>query len=114
MGETRRQQLNRQVSLTTRLAATALLVGVAVIGCGHGNAGSTQTATPAAQSSQIDQAGPSVSPDASASASDSAVPSAAINPAATPDPLDSPLNSVNQLLNGINSSLQDSGSGGGE
>ena len=111
--------MNRQVSLTTRLAATVLLVGVAVVGCGHGNAGSSQVAgsTPTAQSSQVDQAGPSTSPDVSPSATDSAAPSAsamAVNPVATPDPLDSPLNNVNQLLNGINSSLQDSGSGGGE
>ena len=109
--------MNRQISLTTRLAAAALLVGVAVIGCGHGNAASTQAAgfTPAAQSRPVNQASPSTSP--SASATDSAVPSAstvAVDQAATPDPLDSPLNSVNQLLNGINSSLQDSGSGGGE
>jgi hypothetical protein len=111
--------LNRQLSLSARLAATALLVGVAVVGCGHGNAGSSQAAgsTPAPQSSQVDQAGPSISPAVSATPTDSAVPTAssmAINPVATPDPLDSPLNSVNQLLNGINSSLQDSGSGGGE
>jgi hypothetical protein len=111
--------LNRQLSLTTRLAATVLLVGVAVVGCGRGNAEPSQVAgpTPAAQSSQGDQAGPSISPDASPSATDSAAPSAsavAVNPVATPDPVDSPLNNVDQLLNGINSSIQDSGSGGGE
>jgi hypothetical protein len=112
--------LNRQVSLTTRLAATALLVGVAAVGCsGHGSPASSLAAgsNPTPQSSQVDQAGASISPSPSGSAADSATPSAsdvAINPVATPDPIDSPLNSVNQLLNGINSSLQDSGSGGGE
>ena len=113
--------MNRQVSLTTRLAATALLVGVAAVGC-SGRGGHTATTqpvapTPTAQPSLVDQASPSISAVPSASDTDTSVPSAsavAVNQVASPDPLDSPFNDLNQLINGINGSLQDAGSGGGE
>ena len=118
-------QVHRQASSVTRLAAVALLVGIAVIGCAkHDGAATPAGSTPAAVSSQVDQTTPApvqVVSD-SATPTDSAVPSPSSDagtsaaPAATPDPLVNEINSLNNLINGVNGSLSggDAGTSGGE
>ena len=115
--------MRHQVSVTTRLAATLLLVGIAAVGCaGHGGTCTDQSAGAGqAQTSQVDQMSPTPSASPSDGAMDSATPSDSAagqgaNPAATPDPLDSQLSGLDNLLNGINSSISssDPGSAGGE
>jgi hypothetical protein len=118
-------QLNRQVSVITRLAAILLLAGIATVGCaGHNGAGAGQAAgsTPAIHSSQVDQTTPTLAPTPTESAMDSPTPSSSVAtsqadaPGATPDPLDSQLSGIENLLNGVNNSLSgsDAGSSGGE
>jgi hypothetical protein len=117
-------QVHRQVSSVTGLAAVALLVGIAVIGCAkHDGAPATAGSTPAAVSSQVDQPTFALTPDASdtPAPADSASPSpssdaAASNAPATPDPLDSEINALNNLINGVNGSVSgsDTGASGGE
>jgi hypothetical protein len=117
-------QVDRQASSVTRLAAVALLVGIAVIGCArHDGAVVPAGSTPAPQASQVDQAAPtptdaavdSAAPTDSASPSPSDVPSPSAAAAATPDPLDSEISNLNNLINGVNSSLSGGGAGtGGE
>jgi hypothetical protein len=118
-------QVDRHSSSVTRLAAVALLVGVAVVGCArHNGAETTAAPTPAAQSSQVVQIASTPEPTAtdipaltdSASPGDSADPNATAAAPATPDPLDSELSNLNTLINGVNSSVSsgDAGTSGGE
>lgn len=114
--------MNRQVGSINRLAAVALLVGLAATGCGwHTGAGADQPEgpTPATQPSQLDQSTPTLAPAESPSESPapSDSPSAGSSADAnTPDPIDSQLSALDNLLNGINSSLSgsDPDSSGGE
>jgi hypothetical protein len=123
------RQVDRQISSVTRLAATALLVGLAVLGCARqgGNEPGRQADAPAAGSalsSQVVQAAPTlaptdaptpaamVSPTPSGSAAPATnAPAQTDAPAATPDPLDGQLANINNLLNGINSSIAGSDAG---
>ena len=115
-------QVHRQASSVTRLAAVALLVGIAVIGCAkHDGAATPAGSTPLVQASQVDQTTPAPTPAASdtAAPTDSASPSPSSDagaPATTPDPLVNEINTLNNLINGINSSLSggDAGTSGGE
>jgi hypothetical protein len=116
-----------QLSSVTRLAATALLVGLAVVACGRPNdAGGNQTAnsTPVAQQSQADQGAATLAPtpvDAATSVpatsdttTDSAAAAAPSAAAGTADPLDNQLSNLQNLLNGVNGSLSGSDTSGGE
>lgn len=116
--------MNREISVTTRLAATLLLVSIAAVGCAGQSRPSTglsgdPISTP---SSQVDQATPTLAPSPSDAPSESPAPvdsASAIqggSAVATPDPLDSQLSGLDNLLNGLNSSLSssDSGSASGE
>lgn len=115
--------MNRQFRRVTRLAATTLLVGVAVLACskptGTGSsqpAGSTLTAL----QSQTDQAAATLvlapSDAATGSAAAAASPSAATTAAgaAAGDPLDTQLSNLDDLLNGVNGSLSGSDASAGE
>ena len=110
--------LNRQVSTATRLAATALLVGLAAVACsGRGNGAANQAGTTAPIPAVTTT--PMASPTMTVAPTDSAVPSdspAGIDAPATPDPLDSDLSGIQNLLNGVNDQLSgnDPGSAGGE
>lgn len=116
-----------QLSSVTRFAATALLVGLAVVACGRPNeAGGNQTpdSTPVAQQSQADQATPTLAPtptDAATSvpapsdaATDSAAAAAPSAAAGTADQLDTQISNLENLLNGVNGSLSGSDTSGGE
>jgi hypothetical protein len=116
-------QVNRQLTSVTRLAATALLVGLVAVACGQpGDATTGQPAvsTPAAQQSQADQAAATLAPTPISALTDSAA--AATSPAsaataagaAAGDPLDAQLSNLDSLLNGINGSLSGSDTSGGE
>jgi hypothetical protein len=118
-------QVDRHCSSVTRLAALALLVAAAVIGCArHDGAGTAAVATPTSQSSQVVQTAPTPEPTATdaPAPTEAAVPSesADANPttaaAATPDPLDNELSNLNSLINGVNGSVSngDAGTAGGE
>jgi hypothetical protein len=118
-------QVDRHSNSVTRLAAVALLVGAAVIGCArHDGAGTAAVSTPTSQSSQVVQTAPTPEPTATDSPApiEAAVPSdsADANPTAvapaTPDPLDSELSNLNTLINGVNGSVSngDAGTAGGE
>src|ERR1035437_1094299 len=97
------RQVHRQVSSVPRLAAAALLVGLAVVGCArHGGSGTAQpadqsTVPAAAQPSEVAQSAPTLAPTPA--------------PTATPDPLDGQLSNLDNLLNGINGSLSGSDAG---
>jgi hypothetical protein len=115
--------VHRQGSSVTRLAAVALLVGVAVIGCArHDSPVTTAGSTPALQSSPATATSTPVSivtasaPIDAASPSESTDPSPTAAAAVTPDPLDSELSNLNNLINGVNSSVSgsDAGTSGGE
>jgi hypothetical protein len=118
--------VNRHLSSAGRLAATALLVGVAVVACGRPNgAAQTQpTAAPTAQQSVADQPAATVQPTAADAATDTPTPTAGATdptgassaPAAvtTADPLDAQLSNLDNLLNGVNGSLSGSDASGGE
>jgi hypothetical protein len=101
--------VNRQLSSATRLAATALLVGIAVVGCARHDAGSGPTA-PVAQPSQA-AAAPTLAPNPTQAAISTGTPAATDTATTTPDPLDSQLTNLQNLLNGIDSSLSGSDAG---
>jgi hypothetical protein len=110
--------LDRAVSTATRLAATALLVGLTAMACsGHGNGAENLAGTtppnPVVTTTPVASPTPTVAPTDTAVPSDSA---AAIDAPATPDPLDSDLSGIQNLLNGVNDQLSgnDAGSAGGE
>ena len=110
--------MKRPVSTATRLAATALLVGLAAVACsGRGNAAGNQAGTTPA--TPVVTTTPEASPTLTVVPTDTAVPSdspAGIDAPATPDPLDSDLSGIQNLLNGVNDQLSgnDPGSAGGE
>jgi hypothetical protein len=116
-------QVHRQVSSLPRLATMVLLVGIVAGGCAK-QAGTVPVqaagSTPAAQSSPVVAVAPTLvstdAPSDSAAPSQTAGASAPAAPNATPDPLDSPFSELNNLLNGIDSSLSgaDAGTTGGE
>lgn len=112
--------MDRQVSPVTRLAAVALLVGIAVIGCAkHEGAVVPAGSMSAVQSSGVNEAAAtpaeSAAPTDSASPSPSSEASPTAAAAATPDPLDGLFSNLNNLINGVNSSLSGgAGTSGGE
>ena len=121
--------MNRQVISITRLAATALLVGIAVVGCAKQGSGAGQPtgSTPAALASQVAPTAPTLAPTPVGVATDpaatrpgrdrrTAAPVGTTTPNATADPLDGSFSDLGNLLNGINSSLSgaDAGASGGE
>jgi hypothetical protein len=122
--------VNRQLRSVSRLAATALLVGVAVLACGRPNGAADNgpaASMPAAQQTTADQAAVTLATTPSDAAADSPTPSdAATDPtgatsapavtaaAGTTDQLDSQLSNLDNLLNGVNGSLSGSDASGGE
>jgi hypothetical protein len=103
--------VNRQLSSVTRLAAVALLFGIAVVACGKPNdaaGGQPAGPTPTVQQSQADQAPATLAPTPTSAPTDSAA------AAATADPLDAQLSNLDTLLNGVNGSLSGSDASGGE
>jgi hypothetical protein len=117
--------VNRRLTSVTRLAATALLVGIAVMACGKPNdaaGGRPAGPTPTVQQSQADPAAATLAPTPISAATESAAPSDAPtnSPAATAagagasDPLDAQLSNLDNLLDGINGSLSGSDTSGGE
>jgi hypothetical protein len=93
----------------TRLAATALLVSVAVLGCATHNrtgagAGQPAVSVPAAGPSQVVETAPTLTPTLTPT------------PAAASDSIDSQLSDLEKQLNGINGSLSggDAGPSSGE
>jgi type IV secretory pathway VirB10-like protein len=119
--------VRHQLSSVSRLAATALLVGVAVLACGRPNGATGNPAaasTPAAQHTQADQTVPTIAPtpidEATAAptpsdaAASSVAPAASSGAAVTPDPLDTQISNLDSLLNGVNGSLSGSDNSGGE
>lgn len=134
--------MDRQVSSVARLATAALIVGMVVTACaGHGGAQATagSTPAPATQAGQVDQAAAAASSPSAAAAAGSATPASSViagqssgaassgaassgsattsgAPKATPDPLTGQISNLNNILNGINSSLSgsDAGTSGGE
>ena len=121
--------MNRQVISITRLAATALLVGIAVVGCAKQGSGAGQPtgSTPAALASHVASMASTLAPTpvgvatespaaTDTAATDTAAPVGTTAPNATADPLDGSFSDLGNLLNGINSSLSgaDAGASGGE
>ena len=122
--------MNRQASSVLKLAAAALLVSVAAIGCAKHDSGAGIQAAPTQQAQEA-QAAPATQPvvapvttpvpaetaqpDATAGPADgSAAPVTAGNPVATADPVDTSISNLDQLIKGIENSLNTSDSGGGE
>jgi len=118
--------VNLQVRSATRLALTALLLGAAAVGCaGHAASGAGGPAVSAttAQPGRPDRTMPTLAATPNDSvAADATTPgpttaageTAAAGP--TADPLNSQLSNLDDLLNGIDSSLSASAAGasGGE
>ncbi len=121
------------MSSVTKIAATALLVSIAAVGCArHDGAGSGQppASTPpsavAAQATTPPTLGDPTAPAQLSidqpTAGTSTGPATSIQPvaanaaAATPDPLDAQFSNLNDMLNGLNSSLSasDPATSGGE
>jgi hypothetical protein len=122
-------QVNRQSSQAARLIAGAALLGLLVVGCArHGGGAETPapstagtpraTATEPAPAATPDNVATALATGAVAPGVAAADPTRAAAPAtsapATPDPLDAELQGINQLLNGMDSSLSNSDSSGGE
>ncbi len=115
--------MNRRLTSVTRLAATALLVGIAVMACGKPNdaaGGRPAGPTPTVQQSQADPAAATLAPTPISTATYSDAAAASPASAATAagagagDPLDAQLSNLDNLLNGINESLSGSDTSGGE
>jgi hypothetical protein len=125
--------VNRQLSSGTRLAATALLVGIAVMACGKpsdSTTGQPAGPTPTVQQSQAGQAAATLAPSPMDATTESAAPSEAPTNSAAPaassaaattvagatagDPLDAQFSNLDNLLNGVNGSLSGSETSGGE
>jgi hypothetical protein len=107
--------VNRRLTSVTRLAATALLVGIAVMACGKPNdatGGRPAGPTPTVQQSQADPAAATLAPTPIGAATDS--PAATAAGAGASDPLDAQLSNLDNLLDGINGSLSGSDTSGGE
>ena len=99
------------------VAAMALLIALALVGCGQHKATQAPSATPQATLSQAPTtASPLESNGASPSGSGSTAPpgsasaSATASVPATPDPVASELDKIDQLINDINSSISGSDS----
>lgn len=114
-------QVNRPVRSVTTLAAAALLLGMAVVGCAGHNGGAVNGpagSPPVAQTARTGATEPPVPTPAPTATPADATPSAGSTgaPNATADPLDALLTNLDQLLNGLNGSLSGSGTGtsGGE
>ena len=119
--------MDRQLSSIARLAAVALLVGLAAVGCAgnaHSATASPAVSTPESQPSQAEIAAstPSASPTVAVTAgpTQSGGPTTAAGstaaPAPTTDPLSGQLSNLDNLLNGIDSSISGgtAGASGGE
>jgi hypothetical protein len=112
--------MGQKAASVTRLAATALLVGVAVLGCArHDGAGAGQPAVsaPAAGPSQVVQTQTlAPTPVDSAPPNPTDAPGATAAPTAASDSIDSQLSDLEKQLNGINGSLSggDAGPSSGE
>jgi len=115
--------VNRHSKSLAGMLGVALLIGSVAAGCGRrGGADVSPTPIPPAASPVASMADQSpLVPDAT----DTIVPGASATPiadstsstgaqAAASDPVDTDLQGVNQLLNGIDSSISGSSSGGGE
>lgn len=119
-------RVKRPTGPIARLAATALLVGIAAVGCaghdGPGHAGSIPAqpspavAAPANASTPIVTVTDTPATSGPAAAGQSPASGLTNAPAATPDPLDGQLSDINNLINGVNGSLSgaDAGTSGGE
>ena len=123
--------MNRHGKSLAVLAAALLLSGVAA-GCSRSGGTDVPAAPPpsvaatmAPETSAVEPVDSpasletqAASPSPSASSTDLTAPSTATAvspiPASTNDPLDAELQDVNQLLNGIDGSVSDSSTGGGE
>src|SRR5664280_3221449 len=98
--------VRRQSARSAALCAAALLIGLAIAGCGHrGSSSAPSTATPQAIASSVsapsDAAGePSVSTGASASASAATAAATEVVPP-TPDPVASELDQIDSLIKDI-------------
>jgi hypothetical protein len=127
LGNKETSHVNRQVISITRLAATALLVGIAVVGCAKQGSGAGQPtgSTPAALASQVAPVASTLAPTpvgvatespaaTDTAATDTAAPVGTTTPNGTADPLDGSFSDLGNLLNGINSSLSGAGASGGE
>lgn len=111
--------MDSRTSSLAKLAVTALLIGIAAVGCGKGNgagAGQQNPTSPAVVASQADTpaATPIASEMAGASAGSSA--SASVAPGSSAAPIDGDLSNLDQLINNLNGSLSgaDAGPSGGE
>jgi hypothetical protein len=109
MSTTKEKQVDRRTSSLAKLSVTALLIGIAAVGCGKGNgagAGQQNQTAPAAVSTQADMAGASAGSSASAS----------VAPGSSAAPIDGDLSNLDQLINNLNGSLSgaDAGPSGGE
>jgi hypothetical protein len=122
--------VNRPIRSAAGLIGLALLLGSVAAGCArHGGstpepvqvtptpivAGADETAAPEITASTAPTASPSDSPIAAATPG-ATQPAPTTNPKPTADPLDSELQTLDQLLNGIDTSLSssDSSETGGE
>ena len=106
-------QVNRPVRSVTTLAAAALLLGMAVVGCAGHNGGAVNGpagSPPVAQTARTGATEPPVPTPAPTATPADATPSAGSTgaPNATADPLDALLTNLDQLLNGLNGSLSGS------
>jgi negative regulator of sigma E activity len=98
--------MGQKATSVTRLAATALLVGVAVLGCANHNgtrAGQPAVPAPVAQPSQV--VGPTPTPVDSAAPNPANAPGATAAPAAASDSVDSQISDLEKQLNAIDGSL---------
>jgi hypothetical protein len=100
---------------TIACLAGALLICVALAGCGRRGANDQTSAPQPTYNAALVSPSGSTDPGASGSPSDSAS-GADSGPTVppTPDPVASELDQINQLINDINDSVQSSDSGGGE
>jgi hypothetical protein len=107
--------LRRNRARTIAYLAGALLICLALVGCGRrGATDQTPASQPTYNAALVSPSGP-IDSGASGGPSGSASGSGAgptVPP--TPDPVASELDQINQLINDINDSVQSSDSGGGE
>ena len=108
--------MGQKATSVTRLAATALLVGVAVLGCANHNgarAGQPAVPAPVAQPSQVVGPTPALPPTPvdSAAPNPTNAPGATDAPAAASDSIDSQLSDLEKQLNGIDGSLSGGAAG---
>jgi hypothetical protein len=101
--------MGQKATSVTRLAATALLVGAAVLGCANHNGTRSGQPVPApvAQPSQVVGLTPTLAPTPvdSPAPNPTNVPGATAAPAAASDSIDSQLSDLEKQLNAIDGSL---------